>query len=86
MAVVIDLGPRPPRPVCRPLKTTGCFFRTAPSVCAFRALLMTQNIMDRGFKTVALTYTNNELLTAKVCDAFARSLHKRRHRDINSKP
>ncbi|MFN4158258.1 MAG: ABC transporter substrate-binding protein [Gemmobacter sp.] len=37
----------------------GLFFRTAPSD-ARQGVVMTENIMDRGFKTVALTYTNND--------------------------
>ena len=47
----------------------GLFFRTAPSD-ARQGVVMTENIMDRGFKTVALTYTNNDYGKG-LADSFA---------------
>jgi len=41
------------------VEDNGLFFRTAPSD-ARQGVVMTENIMDRGIMTVALTYTNND--------------------------
>ena len=53
------ISPSATSPALSTAEDDGLFFRTAPSD-ARQGVVMTENIMDRGFKTVALTYTNND--------------------------
>ncbi|HSF63303.1 MAG TPA: ABC transporter substrate-binding protein [Paracoccaceae bacterium] len=53
------ISPSATSPALSTADDDGLFFRTAPSD-ARQGVVMTENIMDRGFKTVALTYTNND--------------------------
>jgi branched-chain amino acid transport system substrate-binding protein len=51
------------------MEDNGLFFRTAPSD-ARQGVVMAENIMDRGFDTVAVTYTNNDYGQG-LADSFA---------------
>ncbi|MBD3764603.1 MAG: ABC transporter substrate-binding protein [Rhodobacterales bacterium] len=53
------ISPSATSPALSTAEDDGLFFRTAPSD-ARQGVVMTNVIMDRGFKTVALTYTNND--------------------------
>ncbi len=56
---IVMVSPSATSPALSTAEDDGLFFRTAPSD-ARQGVVMTQNIMDRGFKSVALTYTNND--------------------------
>jgi branched-chain amino acid transport system substrate-binding protein len=53
------ISPSATSPALSTAEDDGLFFRTAPSD-ARQGVVMTENIMDRGIRTVALTYTNND--------------------------
>jgi len=53
------ISPSATSPALSTAEDDGLFFRTAPSD-ARQGVVMTDVILDRGFKTVALTYTNND--------------------------
>jgi branched-chain amino acid transport system substrate-binding protein len=53
------ISPSATSPGLSTAEDNGLFFRTAPSD-ARQGVVMTENIMDRGITTVALTYTNND--------------------------
>jgi branched-chain amino acid transport system substrate-binding protein len=53
------ISPSATSPGLSTAEDNGLFFRTAPSD-ARQGVVMTENIMDRGIMTVALTYTNND--------------------------
>jgi branched-chain amino acid transport system substrate-binding protein len=56
---IVMISPSATSPGLSTAEDDGLFFRTAPSD-ARQGVVMTEVIMDRGFKTVALTYTNND--------------------------
>jgi branched-chain amino acid transport system substrate-binding protein len=56
---VVMISPSATSPGLSTAEDDGLFFRTAPSD-ARQGVVMTEVIMDRGFKTVAVTYTNND--------------------------
>ena len=56
---VVMVSPSATSPALSTAEDDGLFFRTAPSD-ARQGVVMTNVIMDRGIKTVALTYTNND--------------------------
>ncbi|QYK40126.1 MAG: ABC transporter substrate-binding protein [Paracoccaceae bacterium] len=56
---VLMISPSATSPGLTTAETDGLFFRTSPSD-ARQGVVMTENIMDRGIKTVAVTYTNND--------------------------
>lgn len=58
-------------PALSTIEDNGQFFRTAPSD-ARQGVVMTEIIMDRGYKEVALTYTNNDYGKG-LADAFQAS-------------
>ena len=66
---VAMISPSATSPGLSTAEDNGLFFRTAPSD-ARQGVVMTQNIMDRGFTEVALTYTNNDYGKG-LADAFA---------------
>jgi len=66
---VAMISPSATSPGLSTAEDNGLFFRTAPSD-ARQGVVMTQNIMDRGIMTVALTYTNNDYGKG-LADAFA---------------
>ena len=56
---IVMVSPSATSPALSTAEDDGLFFRTAPSD-ARQGVVMTNILMDRGFKTVALTYTNND--------------------------
>ena len=56
---IVMISPSATSPALSTAEDDGLFFRTSPSD-ARQGVVMTNIIMDRGFKTVALTYTNND--------------------------
>ncbi len=66
---VAMISPSATSPGLSTAEDNGLFFRTAPSD-ARQGVVMTQVLMDRGIKTVALTYTNNDYGKG-LADSFA---------------
>jgi len=56
---IVMISPSATSPGLSTAEDDGLFFRTAPSD-ARQGVVMTNVLMDRGVKTVALTYTNND--------------------------
>lgn len=65
---MVMISPSATSPALSTVEDNGLFFRTAPSD-ARQGAVMTDVIMDRGFKEVALTYTNNDYGKG-LADAF----------------
>ncbi|MBX2878328.1 MAG: ABC transporter substrate-binding protein [Granulosicoccus sp.] len=65
---MVMISPSATSPALSTVKDDGLFFRTSPSD-ARQGVVMTEVIMDRGFKEVALTYTNNDYGKG-LADAF----------------
>ena len=66
---MVMISPSATSPALSTIEDNGLFFRTAPSD-ARQGVVMTEVIMDRGIKSVALTYTNNDYGKG-LADAFA---------------
>lgn len=66
---VVMISPSATSPALSTVEDNGLFFRTAPSD-ARQGVVMTEIIMDRGFKEVAVTYTNNDYGKG-LADSFA---------------
>ena len=56
---MVMISPSATSPALSDAEDNGLFFRTAPSD-ARQGAVMADIIMERGFRTVALTYTNND--------------------------
>lgn len=56
---MVMISPSATSPALSTVEDNGLFFRTAPSD-ARQGVVMTEVIMDRGIKEVAVTYTNND--------------------------
>lgn len=65
----VMISPSATSPGLSSAEDNGLFFRTAPSD-ARQGVVMTEVIMDRGIKEVAVTYTNNDYGKG-LADAFA---------------
>lgn len=65
---VVMVSPSATSPALSTAEDDGLFFRTAPSD-ARQGVVMTEVIMERGIKSVALTYTNNDYGKG-LADAF----------------
>jgi len=65
---MVMISPSATSPALSTVEDQGLFFRTAPSD-AREGQVMTDVLIDRGFKTVALTYTNNDYGKG-LADAF----------------
>ncbi len=65
---MVMFSPSATSPALSTIEDDGLFFRTAPSD-ARQGVVMTQVIMDRNIKEVALTYTNNDYGKG-LADAF----------------
>ena len=65
---MVMISPSATSPALSTAEDNGLFFRTAPSD-ARQGAVMTEVIMDRGIKEVALTYTNNDYGKG-LADAF----------------
>jgi len=65
---MVMVSPSATSPALSTIKDGGLFFRTAPSD-ARQGVVMSNIIMDRGFKEVAITYTNNDYGKG-LADAF----------------
>lgn len=65
---MVMISPSATSPALSDAEDNGLFFRTAPSD-ARQGAVMSDVIMDRGFKSVALTYTNNDYGKG-LADAF----------------
>ncbi|PJF10994.1 ABC transporter substrate-binding protein [Pseudorhodobacter sp. MZDSW-24AT] len=63
------ISPSATSPALSTAEDDGLFFRTAPSD-ARQGVVMTEILMDKGIKTVALTYTNNDYGKG-LADSFA---------------
>ncbi|MCK0100850.1 ABC transporter substrate-binding protein [Pseudohalocynthiibacter sp. F2068] len=68
---MVMISPSATSPALSTVEDQGLFFRTAPSD-AREGQVMTEILMDRGVKSVALTYTNNDYGKG-LADAFAES-------------
>lgn len=68
---MVMISPSATSPALSTVEDNGLFFRTAPSD-ARQGEVMAQIVMDRGFKEVAVTYTNNDYGKG-LADAFATS-------------
>jgi len=66
---MVMISPSATSPALSTIEDNGLFFRTAPSD-ARQGVVMTDVIMDRGIKSVAVTYTNNDYGKG-LADAFA---------------
>ncbi|MDR7125341.1 ABC transporter substrate-binding protein [Pseudotabrizicola sp. 4114] len=66
---VAMISPSATSPALSTAEDDGLFFRTAPSD-ARQGVVMTEILMDKGIKTVALTYTNNDYGKG-LADSFA---------------
>jgi branched-chain amino acid transport system substrate-binding protein len=66
---MVMISPSATSPALSTAEDNGLFFRTAPSD-ARQGVVMSQVIMDRGFDTVAVTYTNNDYGQG-LADSFA---------------
>jgi branched-chain amino acid transport system substrate-binding protein len=66
---MVMISPSATSPALSTMEDNGLFFRTAPSD-ARQGVVMSENIMDRGFDTVAVTYTNNDYGQG-LADSFA---------------
>ena len=56
---IVMISPSATSPALSTIEDNGLFFRTAPSD-ARQGQVLTEVIMERGHKTIALTYTNND--------------------------
>ncbi len=65
---MVMISPSATSPALSSVEDNGLFFRTAPSD-ARQGAVMTAIVMERGFKEVALTYTNNDYGKG-LADAF----------------
>jgi len=65
---MVMISPSATSPALSTVEDNGLFFRTAPSD-AREGQVMTDVLMDRGYKSVALTYTNNDYGKG-LADAF----------------
>ena len=65
---MVMISPSATSPALSTVEDNGLFFRTAPSD-ARQGVVMTEIIMDKGYKEVALTYTNNDYGKG-LADAF----------------
>ena len=65
---MVMVSPSATSPALSTIEDNGLFFRTAPSD-ARQGVVMSDIIMERGFKEVALTYTNNDYGKG-LADAF----------------
>ena len=65
---IVMISPSATSPGLSTAEDDGLFFRTAPSD-ARQGVIMTQIIQDRGFSSVAVTYTNNDYGKG-LADAF----------------
>ncbi|WP_380052430.1 ABC transporter substrate-binding protein [Falsihalocynthiibacter sp. SS001] len=66
---IVMISPSATSPGLSTAEDNGLFFRTSPSD-ARQGVVMTEVIMDRGIKEVAVTYTNNDYGKG-LADAFA---------------
>tara|TARA_B100000787_G_scaffold86054_2_gene63505 strand:- start:4074 stop:5246 length:1173 start_codon:yes stop_codon:yes gene_type:complete len=66
---MVMISPSATSPALSTIEDNGLFFRTAPSD-ARQGVVMTNIIMEKGIKSVALTYTNNDYGKG-LADAFA---------------
>jgi len=71
---VVMISPSATSPALSTAPDDGLFFRTAPSD-ARQGVVMAKVIMKRGYKTVALTYTNNDYGKG-LADAFKAAFTK----------
>jgi len=65
---MVMVSPSATSPALSTVEDNGLFFRTAPSD-ARQGVVMTEIVMDKGIKEVALTYTNNDYGKG-LADAF----------------
>lgn len=65
---MVMISPSATSPALSTIEDNGLFFRTAPSD-ARQGVVMSNIIMDKGHKTVAMTYTNNDYGKG-LADAF----------------
>jgi len=72
---VVMISPSATSPALSTVETDGYFFRTSPSD-ARQGIVMAENILDRGIKTVAVTYTNNDYGKG-LADSFAAAYGER---------
>ncbi|MEM1273916.1 MAG: ABC transporter substrate-binding protein [Pseudomonadota bacterium] len=66
---MVMISPSATSPALSTIEDNGLFFRTAPSD-ARQGVVMSDIIMERGFDTVAVTYTNNDYGQG-LADSFA---------------
>jgi branched-chain amino acid transport system substrate-binding protein len=66
---IVMISPSATSPALSTLEDNGLFFRTSPSD-ARQGVVMTEILMDRGIKSAAVTYTNNDYGKG-LADSFA---------------
>jgi branched-chain amino acid transport system substrate-binding protein len=71
---MVMISPSATSPGLSTVEDNGLFFRTSPSD-ARQGEVMTQILLDRGFKTVAVTYTNNDYGKG-LADSFQAAFEK----------
>jgi len=71
---MVMISPSATSPGLSTVEDNGLFFRTSPSD-ARQGEVMAQILMDRGFKTVAVTYTNNDYGKG-LADSFQSAFEK----------
>nr|WP_325251155.1 ABC transporter substrate-binding protein [Amylibacter sp.] len=71
---MVMISPSATSPALSDVEDNGLFFRTSPSD-ARQGAVMTEVIMDRGIKSVAVTYTNNDYGKG-LADAFQSSFEE----------
>lgn len=72
---IVMISPSATSPALTTAEADGLFFRTAPSD-ARQGVVMSEIILDRGLKTVAVTYTNNDYGKG-LADSFAAAFAER---------
>ncbi len=72
---VVMVSPSATSPALTTAESDGLFFRTAPSD-ARQGVVMAENILDRGFKVAAVTYTNNDYGKG-LADSFEAAFRER---------
>jgi branched-chain amino acid transport system substrate-binding protein len=81
---MVMISPSATSPALSTVEDNGLFFRTAPSD-ARQGVVMSEIIMERGFDTVAVTYTNNDYGKG-LADSFAAAFEERAAPSRSSPP
>lgn len=72
---IVMVSPSATSPALSTIEDNGLFFRTAPSD-ARQGVIVTDILMEKGFKSIAMTYTNNDYGKG-LSDSIAANFEKR---------